>query len=81
MGIIRLVVIALAIGLALFMIRRLFKPSPRPDKTGAGPTKNMVKCAQCGLHLPEAEAIVYQGPHEVKYYCCQEHRRQHTSSP
>jgi len=75
MNLARLIVIAVAIWLALYLLRRLFNRStPTPtDKTTAGSPENMVRCAQCGLHLPEAEAIAHQG----RYYCCEEHRRQH----
>jgi uncharacterized protein len=31
----------------------------------------MVSCAQCGVHLPESEAIQKDG----KHYCCEEHRK------
>ncbi len=40
------------------------QPPPRPA--------NMVACAQCGMHLPENEAV--SGGQGV--YCCHEHRRQ-----
>jgi uncharacterized protein len=71
MGLARLIVIAIAIWLAIYMLRRLFK-QPSPPSSG-DIAKDMVRCAQCGLHLPKAEAISDQG----QYYCCQEHRQQH----
>ncbi len=36
--------------------------------------EDMVRCAQCGVHLPTQEAIFANG----KYYCCDAHRREHT---
>lgn len=36
--------------------------------------EDMVRCAQCGVHLPGQEAIFASG----KYYCCDAHRREHT---
>lgn len=74
MSAIRLVAVALVVWLAFLMLRRLLTPLNRPRKSGPGTPKNMVRCAQCGLHLPEAEAIAYQDRH----YCCAEHRRLHT---
>jgi uncharacterized protein len=29
----------------------------------------MVRCAHCGLHIPENEAVTMQG----RYYCSKEH--------
>lgn len=77
MSLVRLIIIALAIWLTLYTLRRLFKHLAPPNKATGGPPKDMVRCVQCGLHLPEAEAVSSQG----QYYCCQEHRRQHTSPP
>ena len=33
--------------------------------------EDMVRCAQCGVHLPKSEAILARGD----FYCCDEHRR------
>jgi len=73
MNLIRLIIITVAAWLAFHMMRRLLKHLSPPAKSESAP-KNMVRCAKCGLHLPEAEAVAYEG----QYYCCQEHRRQHT---
>ena len=35
--------------------------------------EDMVRCAQCGLHLPKSESV----PSESAFYCCAEHRRAH----
>ncbi|RTL55985.1 MAG: hypothetical protein EKK46_05180 [Rhodocyclaceae bacterium] len=40
---------------------------PRPDASQA-----MVACAQCGVYLPEVEAL----RHGDAVFCCQEHREQ-----
>jgi uncharacterized protein len=45
------------------------RPAPRPAPPRPA---NMVACAQCAMHLPEAEAVA--GRRGV--YCCHEHRRQ-----
>ena len=74
MGLARLIVLALAIWVVLYLLRRLLKPPASP--TPEGVAKDMVRCARCGLHLPKAEAISDHG----KYYCCQEHRRQQGNS-
>jgi len=35
--------------------------------------ENMVRCAQCGVHLPRSEGVTTQG----NYYCSPEHQRVH----
>jgi uncharacterized protein len=35
----------------------------------------MVRCVQCGVHLPKSESILAGG----NYYCSDAHRREHTS--
>ncbi|ADE12860.1 PP0621 family protein [Sideroxydans lithotrophicus] len=39
------------------------------------PPEEMVRCAQCGVHLPKSESIMAGGD----YYCSDEHRRKHSS--
>jgi len=68
----RLIFIAIVVWLAIYAVRRILSYLTPPKNTSAGETQNMVRCAQCGLHLPESEALSYQG----KYFCCREHRRQ-----
>jgi uncharacterized protein len=41
--------------------------APRGDE-------DMVRCAQCGIHLPRSEGLVTRG----RYYCSAEHQRQHS---
>jgi len=52
--------------------RRLARSQP-PPPPAAG--EDMVRCAQCGVHLPKSESITTRG----SYYCCDEHRRLHAS--
>lgn len=35
--------------------------------------EDMVRCAQCGVHLPKSESILSRG----ESFCSDEHRRQH----
>lgn len=52
------------------------KPGAGEDFSAKASTQgeDMVRCAQCGVHLPAQEAIFASG----KYYCCDAHRREHT---
>lgn len=38
-------------------------------------TEKMVRCAECGVHLPRGESLVVRG----QFYCCAEHQRRHDS--
>ncbi|MBZ0092776.1 MAG: PP0621 family protein [Burkholderiales bacterium] len=49
---------------------------PRPNFPGPGKGEDMVRCAQCGVHLPRSEGVLSQG----EFYCSDEHRRQHQAS-
>lgn len=44
---------------------RAAAPQPR-----SGPAARMVRCAHCGVHLPEADALASAGLH----YCSEAHR-------
>ncbi|NOT17818.1 MAG: hypothetical protein HOP20_07115 [Sulfuriferula sp.] len=45
----------LLVGGALYWWWR--KPAPRQTKPRVKPTENMVRCAHCGVHLPQSEAV------------------------
>lgn len=49
--------------------RRLDRSTERPPAEG----EKMVRCAQCGLHLPASESVSDRGLH----FCSTEHRRVH----
>lgn len=71
MNLVRLIILALAVWLAIRLLRRLLKPPAPRRSSAAGAAKDMVRCAGCGLHLPKPEAIAADG----RYFCCEEHRR------
>jgi uncharacterized protein len=52
------------------------KVERRARKTAVG-TEDMVRCAQCGVHLPRSESLTS----EQSFYCSADHRRIHQSSP
>ena len=43
----------------------------RKDKSA--PDQDMVRCAQCGIHLPRGESLTVRG----QFYCCADHQRSH----
>lgn len=69
MGLIRFLIIVVAIWVVIILIRSYLnrKPKVKQDKQTA--VDSMVRCAHCGLHIPDNEAI-QRGEH---YFCCQEH--------
>lgn len=67
--------------LILALIAVIYAATRRPRHTPTQTRKsggaiaapqNMVACARCGVHLPEADAL-RQGKH---FYCCAAHRDQ-----
>ena len=42
----------------------------REDKIAS---EDMVRCVECGVHLPRGESLVARG----QYFCCAEHQRLH----
>jgi len=73
MGLVRLLLLVFIAWLVWWLIRPLFRPESKSRQAGeAGrEVENMVRCAHCGLNLPQHEAIKA----DDKYYCSEEHRR------
>jgi uncharacterized protein len=66
------------LGLAVWLVLRLVRntlaktqrsPHPRTPRQDRQKSNNTVRCAHCGVFLPEAEARHYQG----HYYCSRQH--------
>lgn len=58
----------IAIVVVIFLLLKSYrKNAPRQDKTI---TDDMVRCAQCGLHLPKSESVQA----DEHFFCCAEHR-------
>ena len=64
-----LVLLVVLFGVWLWRSRR---PPPPPARPRGRAAAEMVRCAACGLHLPQAEALTT--PRGA--YCSAEHRRQ-----
>ena len=65
-----LVVLVLVVAWHVWRRGRLSDAQPPAKKTLAAP-ETMVNCQHCGVHLPQSDAISYQGQH----YCSQAHLR------
>ena len=64
----------LAIIIVVYLLLKSFRRQASKDDL-ANPPEEMVRCSQCGVHLPKSESIMAGGD----YYCSDEHRRKHSS--
>ena len=72
MPLIRIIAFAAIFWLLYRLVLKLITVAQRPSeppRTG-GDSGTMVRCEQCGLHVPQGEALTKEG----KSYCCEEHR-------
>ena len=46
------------------------RPVPPPTKAEG---EDMVRCVECGVHLPRSESILSKG----EFFCCEAHRQKH----
>ena len=68
----RLLILILLIVLAAWLVRRaLRRAAPRADVPAAQTSDELVRCVQCGVLLPRAEARMSAGA----IYCSEEHAR------
>ena len=73
----KFLVIFLGLLLAYWILKSYRKPGGRRDRPPQGGTgEDMVRCDQCGIHLPRSESITTRG----NFYCSAEHQRQHLKS-
>lgn len=71
MNLIRLIVIGLIIWLLYRMFQRVLqKPTAQRREPPRGISRDMVKCAHCGIHIPADEALCK----DDLCYCSSEHR-------
>jgi uncharacterized protein len=68
----RLLILILLIVLAVWLVRRaLRRAAPHADAPGEKKSDELVRCVQCGVLLPRAEARMSAGA----VYCSEEHAR------
>jgi uncharacterized protein len=74
MPIFRFLLLALAIAMIVLLVRRLFAGRGGQSKpTGELPREDMVRCGQCGLHIPESEALRFKD----QYFCSDRHLQEY----
>jgi len=67
----RLVLLALAVLVLVWLVRRALGARHKDAPPRAGPSGELVRCAHCGVHLPRGEARTADG----RDYCSEEHAR------
>lgn len=71
----KLIFFLLLVVVALLVLKSIGRASARKgeaeNEPGHGPAERMVRCAHCGVNLPQSESLAADG----KYFCCEEHRR------
>lgn len=73
MGLFRLLFWIAVIAAAIWLWRRFIRPTPDRGNSTAAPAP-MVRCAQCGVHVPRANALA----RDDHWYCSQAHLEQGT---
>ena len=53
--------------------RRGQRQNESASTSAAGEAEKMVRCAECGVHLPHGESLTVGG----QFFCCAEHQRRH----
>ena len=71
MGLIRLLILAALIYITWRLAKRLLSAGDRRTPDIRSRSEKMIKCRQCGVHVPEGEAL----RHRELAFCCQEHQR------
>ena len=61
------------IAVVVYWLLSSYRKKEQESEAQAGEAEDMVRCAHCGLHLPKQESIGGNG----RYYCSEEHRREH----
>lgn len=68
---IRYLFLALAIWVAILIIRHLMRRRLSAQRPSATKSVISVQCAYCGLHLPRQEAVQQDG----EFFCSREHQQ------
>lgn len=69
----RLIFFIAIIAVVYFLLRSYRKSAPKNDVQPS--SEEMVRCAECGVHLPKSESILSGG----EFFCCEAHRRDRAS--
>ena len=69
-----LLVLGLVVAYSIFKAyKRKISRAAKPPGEASGAAEDMVRCAQCGVHMPRSESLMSG----QTFYCTPEHRRLH----
>jgi len=71
----RLFTLIVLFALAWWLWQRFTRPK-KPRSPAAAKSQPMVRCARCGMHVPQDEALA----HDNRWYCCRDHLEQDHSA-
>ena len=73
----KILIIVLGLLIAYWILkaykRKVERRADKPPAIG----EDMVRCAQCGVHLPRSESLTSGLTSEQSFYCSADHRRAH----
>ena len=75
----KFVVLVIVVLLVLFVLKSYLRgaqpkqQSRAPDPANGEMANTMVRCAQCGVHVPRSESVLSRS----KFFCSDEHRLVH----
>ena len=72
----RFLILLIGVFIVYLLLKKYFRNLQRPDNPNRPPAaaaENMVRCAQCGVNVPQTEAFFSRGEH----FCSDEHRKLH----
>jgi uncharacterized protein len=67
----RLLFFALVAFVVYWLLKSYRRQVSRDEESPPPVVEDMVRCAQCGVHLPRGESLLTEG----RYFCSAEHRR------
>lgn len=71
-----LVLIAVAL-LVYWIVRASWRRRSPGGRSKQPAAESMVRCAECGIHLPRGESLMVRG----QFYCCTEHQQRRDPEP
>jgi len=72
----KILLLVLGLFVAYWILKSYKKKVERRADRPALESEDMVRCAQCGVHLPRSESLAS----EQSFYCSADHRRIHQST-
>jgi uncharacterized protein len=67
----RLIFLFAIVAVVYWLLKSYLRKPPKKEVPESA--EDMVRCSQCGVHLPKSESILAGG----EFFCCDAHRREH----